>query len=177
MITPRIVQAFQIKVPGGTYDEYYRILHADGNTRWIHDRAFPVSDEMGSTVRVVGAAEDVTDRRQVEAQLRQAQKMEAIGNLTGGLAHDFNNLLSVIIGSLDLAKPISGEATKLPNWSTLRSKAALSGAELTRRLLAFARQQSLQPTQLDLNALVANTGRTPQSHTGPGYRVRARAAH
>ena len=94
----------------------------------------------------------------MEKQLRQAQKMEAIGNLTGGLAHDFNNLLGIIIGNLDLlrAQP-GGGITKDPNLEQLTAEAldaALRGADLTRRLLAFARRQTLQPQRLDLNELI-----------------------
>jgi PAS domain S-box-containing protein len=96
--------------------------------------------------------------REGERRLVQAQKMEAIGNLTGGLAHDFNNLLGIIIGNLDLlrARPGAGIA-KDPNLDQLTSEAldaALRGADLTRRLLAFARRQSLQPQRIDLNELI-----------------------
>ncbi len=96
--------------------------------------------------------------REGERRLVQAQKMEAIGNLTGGLAHDFNNLLGIIIGNLDLlrAQP-GGGITKDPNLEQLTAEAldaALRGADLTRRLLAFARRQTLQPQRTDLNELI-----------------------
>ena len=151
----RVAQAVRTNREHGKYVEHYRIVRTDGTVRWIHDRAFPVHDAAGAIVRIVGAAEDVTDRRKVEEQLRQAQKMEAIGHLTGGLAHDFNNLLGVIIGNLDLAKPlVATNDEAAANWWTTSLEAALSGAELTRRLLAFARQQPLQPACSRLNALV-----------------------
>ncbi len=96
--------------------------------------------------------------REGERRLVQAQKMEAIGNLTGGLAHDFNNLLSIIIGNLDLLRAQPGNAiTKDQNLNQLSSEAldaALRGADLTRRLLAFARRQTLQPQRTDLNELI-----------------------
>ncbi|HUQ37734.1 MAG TPA: PAS domain-containing protein [Aestuariivirga sp.] len=96
--------------------------------------------------------------REGERRLVQAQKMEAIGNLTGGLAHDFNNLLGIIIGNLDLLRgQPGGGITKDPNLEQLTGEAldaALRGADLTRRLLAFARRQTLQPQRTDLNELV-----------------------
>ncbi len=103
---------------------------------------------------LIVAIRDISDRRAVETQLRQALKMEAIGNLTGGLAHDFNNLLGVIIGNLDL---LSEELGGDPDSVALAEQAlaaALRGADLTRRLLAFARRQPLQPQLVDLNGLV-----------------------
>jgi signal transduction histidine kinase len=94
--------------------------------------------------------------RQTEFQLVQAQKMEAIGNLTGGMAHDFNNLLGIIIGNLDIARASGtlGEDDQALIGDAI--DAALRGAELTRRLLAFARRQPLSPERVDLNALIAD---------------------
>jgi PAS domain S-box-containing protein len=97
---------------------------------------------------------DLTDRIKIEEQFRQAQKMEAVGQLTGGLAHDFNNLLAIIIGNLDIL-------SESRQWNADENEllqaaigAALSGGELTRRLLAFARRQPLQPEAIDLNELI-----------------------
>jgi PAS domain S-box-containing protein len=108
---------------------------------------------------VLALVREVTEQRAVEAQLRQAQKMEAIGNLTGGLAHDFNNLLGVVIGNLDLAREqMTGELPVIEMVDEAL-EAAWRGADLTRRLLAFARRQPLQAVVIDLNELVANTVR------------------
>jgi PAS domain S-box-containing protein len=97
---------------------------------------------------------DTTGRLAIEAQLRQAQKMEAIGNLSGGMAHDFNNMLGVIIGSLDLAGPLVSDHHDVSELVEEALNAALSGAALTQRLLAFARKQSLRPERIAPNKLI-----------------------
>jgi signal transduction histidine kinase len=109
--------------------------------------------EIGSLYEQTRREQD--NRLKVEAQLHHSQKMEAIGNLTGGLAHDFNNLLGIIVGSLDLLaeeEALSASGEELVAEAT---DAVLRGADLTRRLLAFARQQPLEPRRIDVNELVA----------------------
>ncbi len=110
--------------------------------------------DAGEEKLVAYAIRDMTERKKVEAQLQQAQKMEAVGQLTGGVAHDFNNLLTVIVGNLQLVEEIAeqDEATKKPIDAAL--DAAMRGAALTKRLLAFSRQQLLAPKVLDVNKLV-----------------------
>ena len=118
----------------------------------------PVRDPSGQVVNYVAVKRDVTDVRRMEEQLRQSQKMEAVGRLAGGVAHDFNNLLTAISGYSDLL------LHRLPEYSTLRRdveeirKAGDRAAALTRQLLAFSRRQVLQPKVLDLNAVVTNMG-------------------
>jgi PAS domain S-box-containing protein len=118
----------------------------------------PVRDPSGQVVNYVAVKRDVTDVRRMEEQLRQAQKMEAVGRLAGGVAHDFNNLLTAISGYSDLL------LHRLPDYSTLRRdveeirKAGDRAAALTRQLLAFSRRQVLQPKVLDLNTVVTNMG-------------------
>ena len=92
----------------------------------------------------------------MEAELRQAQKMEAIGQLTGGIAHDFNNLLGVIIGNVGVPDRCGARRAEEADLAKEILNSALSGADLTRRLLAFARRQTLQPRRIDLNAYLPN---------------------
>ena len=114
---------------------------------------------------------DVTERRKIEAQLRQAQKMEALGNLTGGMAHDFNNLLGVIVGNLDLAGSLLAEHRQAAELVREAFEAALSGADLIRRLLAFARQQPLRPERLEPNSLVSNIVRLLRRTLGENVEI------
>ena len=99
------------------------------------------------------------ERTKLEAQLHQAQKMEAIGNLTGGMAHDFNNMLGVIIGNIDLLRDLKGGDRDIDELTREALDAAFRGADLTRRLLAFARQQPLRPQHVDVNELVSGITR------------------
>jgi PAS domain S-box-containing protein len=106
---------------------------------------------------VVTVFRDATERRAIEEQLRQSQKMESIGNLTGGMAHDFNNLLGIIIGNLDILRDVRRDDEEVADLSGEALDAALRGADLTRRLLAFARRQPLQNERIDVNRLVTDT--------------------
>jgi PAS domain S-box-containing protein len=139
-----------------------RIRHRDG--RWVSLEGIPapIHDETGVPQMVLGIARDVTERlaaeeerRSLEDQLRQAQKMEAVGRLAGGIAHDFNNLLTAIggYGQLALAS-LSGDEARVRRQLEELLRAADRAAALTRQLLAFSRKQVLQPRLLDLNAVV-----------------------
>jgi signal transduction histidine kinase len=119
---------------------------------------------------VLANVRNVTERQTVEAQLRQAQKMEAIGNLTGGVAHDFNNLLGVVLGNLDLARERLGDDEDLREMVGEALEAAGRGADLTRRLLAFARRQPLRPAAVEPNELVSDTVRLLRRLLSKPYR-------
>jgi PAS domain S-box-containing protein len=100
---------------------------------------------------------DLTEKRTAEAQFRQAQKMEAIGQLTGGVAHDFNNILTVITGTIGILSEAVADSPQLTAIAKMIDEAAERGAGLTKHLLAFARKQPLQPREIDVNALVLET--------------------
>jgi PAS domain S-box-containing protein len=131
----------------------------DGSSFWNSLAISPVRDEAGSLTNFVGVQTDVTARRQLEAQFLQAQKMEAVGRLAGGIAHDFNNLLSVILaysemlsGDLKPGEPMHDDLKEI-------GTAALRGADLTRQLLAFSRQQVLEAKVLSLNEVLGGMER------------------
>ena len=128
----------------GRFNLEARVLRAGEEIRSIVAEGRLYRDEQGNPVRLAGTIRDVTERRQVEESLRQTQKLEVIGQLTGGVAHDFNNLLTAVLGNLELASLRTRDQGLL---QILRSAAAAAerGAKLTSQLLAFARKQHLAP--------------------------------
>lgn len=148
------VQKFLKRQNAGSAEEVFRIVRPDGGVRWIHNRSFPIRDASGAIYRITGVAVDVTKERTLEVQLRQAQKMEAIGQLAGGVAHDFNNLLTVIRG---YAQVMSNSVPGTHAHAELLSeiiKASDQAAQLTSRLLVMSRRHVPQPKLLDLNEVV-----------------------
>jgi PAS domain S-box-containing protein len=127
-----------------------RYLHKDGHPvmlNWMGTWSEPVK-------RHFFIGRDLTEKQAAEARARQAQKMEAIGQLTGGVAHDFNNLLTVITGTIGILGEAVAKDTELASITELIDEAAERGAQLTRHLLAFARRQPLHPVEVDVNSLI-----------------------
>jgi PAS domain S-box-containing protein len=179
------------------YDVEYRTVgKEDGLVRWVAAKGRAVFDAAQRSVRVAGTAVDITSRKRAEEQLRalketletrvvertaelesaheqlrQSQKLEAMGSLTGGVAHDFNNLLTPIVGALDMLqrRGIGGEREQ--RLVSVAAQSAERAKTLVQRLLAFSRRQPLQPIPVDLGALVENMAGLVSSTTGPQIRV------
>ncbi|HEY1719621.1 MAG TPA: PAS domain-containing protein [Magnetospirillaceae bacterium] len=157
----------------------FRILRADtGEMRWIQSQSGPIADPDSPNI-AVATFQDITElklaqnqREEVERQLMQAQKMEAVGNLTGGIAHDFNNLLNVILGRLDLIESELSDRPLLREWVQICSAAARKGASLTRNMMAFARQQPLRPTAIDLTESIREMVRILQRSLGDAIEIK-----
>ncbi len=141
---------------GSDFTLQHRSVWADGTIRWLTGSGRIVSGPGGEPVRGIGISQDVTARHALEEQYQQAQKMEAVGRLAGGVAHDFNNLLTVILGycELMLEDLPAGDARRLDIEQI--QTAGDSASSLTRQLLAFSRKQIIEPTLLNLNTVVAN---------------------
>ena len=183
---------------GDPYEMEFRLRRSDGAYRWHIARAVAIRSDAGDVERWVGTNTDIDDQKAIaqaladlngtleaqvqerttelmaaEESLRQAQKMEAVGQLTGGLAHDFNNLLTGISGSLELlqARVIQGRFTDLHRYLHAAQGASRRAAALTHRLLAFSRRQTLDPRSLDMNRLVSGMDDLIRRTVGPEISV------
>jgi PAS domain S-box-containing protein len=170
-------EASAAAVEGGKpYDVVHRIITGDGRTRWVHQRADVIRDGTGRPVRIIGTAQDITERRQLELQLRHSQKMEAIGRLAGGVAHDFNNALTIISGFTELV------LNALPEGHPARAdveeirRAAARAESVTRQLLTFSRQKASELRTLDLNKVVTGLARLLERALGSRVLFRAELA-
>lgn len=188
---------------GKSFEIEHRIRSADGQDRWFMARAEPYPDpDSGEIVRWFGASVDIHDRKlaeqrlrelndtleqrvgertaklmQAEEQLRQSQKMEAVGRLTGGIAHDFNNMLAVIIGGLNLMqRKLARGDIEIGKYADAAMDGAMRAAALTQRLLAFSRQQPLAPAALDANELIGGMAELLSRALGEPVNVETRLA-
>ncbi|MGA3015850.1 MAG: PAS domain S-box protein [Bryobacteraceae bacterium] len=154
------------------FDREYRIVRrSDGQVRWVHGRGALVHNAKGELQTMAGTIQDITERKRLEEQLLQAQKMESVGRLAGGVAHDFNNLLTVINGYCDLM--LEGMETSDPLREHLNEVrgAGQRAAALTQQLLAFSRRQVMRPQVLDLNGFLRETERLLQRLIGEDVRL------
>ena len=138
----------------GTVELSVRATHADGRGLYVETKAIPVFDKKGDLSGYIGASRDVTEKRAMENELRHAQKMEAIGNLAGGIAHEFNNVLGIIIGNIDLAEFYLSEDSAAKSCMDEIKGAGLRGRDIVKQLLNFSRKMEYEKTPLDLRPLV-----------------------
>ena len=153
------------------YSVEIRGQHKDGSYRWMHMRGEALRDAIGKPVRMVGALADIEQRKQAEEQLRQAQKMEAVGQLTGGVAHDFNNILTSIVGNLELLKETGKDRPDVQRHVAAALRSSNRAATLIRQLLAFSRKQALSPVPLDINGLVSTMTELLRSTLGEDIEI------
>ena len=183
---------------GETYESEFRLRRADGAFRWHIARAVPIRDDAGAVTRWIGTNTDIHDQKavsaaledinatleqrvqertsqlqQTEEALRQAQKMEAVGQLTGGIAHDFNNLLQGITGALDRVQNriAQGRHNDVDRFLKAAVDSANRAAALTHRLLAFSRRQTLDPRPVDANRLIGGMEDLVRRTMGPNVRI------
>ena len=149
--------AFRQALETGRFRLECRVVWPDDSVRWVIAEGRLYRDDHGEPARLAGVIADVTDRRHAEERLHQAQKLEVIGQLTGGVAHDFNNLLTAVLGNLELAM-LRTQDKKLLQILGSASTAAARGAKLTEQLLAFARKQHLAPRVVNLNEIISHMG-------------------
>ncbi|WP_411280439.1 PAS domain S-box protein [Gemmatimonas sp.] len=159
-----------------TYEIECRMRHKAGPFLQILARGFIFRDAAGVARRISGTLSDLTERRALEERLQQSQKMEAIGQLAGGVAHDFNNLLAVIVGNLEMVLSDDAEPADQREFVAEAIGAARRGADLTRRLLSFSRQQPLQSTVVDVHEVITNLSRVLRRVIDETIRVEVRVA-
>lgn len=166
-----------------TYDEEFRVVWPDGSVHYLKARAKVLRDALGVPQRMIGVNFDISARKVAEMERAElmtkhleAQKLEAIGSLAGGVAHDFNNMLSVILGYAEVLKGGLEEGGAQQQHLQEIEKAAAAAAELTQQLLAFGRKQVLRPVPLDLNRSVAEVERMLRRVLGENIRIDLRLA-
>ena len=165
-------RALEDALLSGTLDFECRVRRADGAVRWVAAKGRVSYGPDRQAARMAGVLMDTTERRFTEDALHQAQKMEAIGQLTGGVAHDFNNLLTVIVGGLDLVMRRPDQPSRVVRLAEAAMAAARRGEQLTKQLLAFSRRQMLRPQTLRPNQLLREFEGLARRAVGDTIRMR-----
>lgn len=166
-----VLDTYRHVINTGSIYQYREEYDLGRSSRHWDTSIIPLQDERGKVTRLIGSSRDVTAQVIAEEALRQSQKMEAIGQLTGGVAHDFNNLLTPIVGALDLLKRRGVGSEREQQLVDGAAQSAHRAKTLVQRLLAFARRQPLQAVPVDLRALVENMADLIDSTTGPHVNV------
>lgn len=160
----------QIQTTGRYGPLQHRIVRPQGEVRWVSASGMAVRDHDGQIAAIVGSAQDVTERRLLEERLLEAQKLESIGRLAGGVAHDFNNMLTAMLGNLEFAEEATSLDEARPFLEAIRVTSERSAA-LTAQLLAFARRQVIEPKVIEPNDLVRRLDTVFQRAIGEHVRV------
>ncbi len=154
------------------YDFEFRVISSDGGMKFIKTNALVIRDRNGKAHRMIGMNQDITERKHLEEQLLQSQKMEAVGQLAGGIAHDFNNILTAIYGYCGvLQMKVGMDAPFRPEIDHIYA-AAERAANLTRSLLSFSRKQIMNPKKVNLNEIVMNMGKLLTRIIGEDIRLK-----
>ena len=148
----------------------YQVRRKDGTTIWISEHARAVRNEAGQVIYYEGFVEDITHRKRIEDQLRQSQKMDAVGRLAGGVAHDFNNILTAILGYAELLHRDATDELTRSRAAEVRRNTERAAA-LCRQLLVFSRKQALQPKLVNPNAVVADMEKMLQRLIGENIKL------
>ncbi len=151
--------------------EEYRVRRPDGSVRWVVDAATPERDSAGVVAGFVGTLADVTEKREIEARLEQSRRLEALGQLTGGVAHDFNNLLMIVLGNAEMLEDLANRGGEIKPERLLKlARTILNAAErgtwLTQNLLGFARRRSVRPEKVAVNARLQDLGELLRRNLG-----------
>lgn len=164
-------KALERAVETGRYGPLqHRIVRSPGEVRWVNASGLVVRDHEGQVAKIVGSVQDITERRLLEERLLEAQKLESIGRLAGGVAHDFNNMLTAIFGNLQFAMEANSLSEARPMLEAIRLTAERSAA-LTAQLLAFARRQVIEPKVIDANDLIRRLDTVFQRAIGEHVKV------
>ncbi|HEX6164632.1 MAG TPA: ATP-binding protein [Vicinamibacterales bacterium] len=172
----RFAALHQRVMAGESGDLEFEVIGLTGVRRWLRTHAAPLRDHNGTITSVLAISRDITEQRELEAQLRQSQKMEAIGQLAGGIAHDFNNILTVIQGFATtlLENDAAPESRRIATQHIIEASERAAG--LTRQLLAFGRRQVMQTRDVDLNDLVASLAKMVQRVLGEDINLQLQLA-
>ena len=154
----------------------YRIRTAAGQEKWVWEQGRGIFSDHGDLLALEGFITDVTERKHLEEQLRHAQKMEAVGQVAGGVAHDFNNVLTAILGQLELIKSRPDSRERVKEGLAHIDQATQRAAALTRQLLAFSRRQVIKPEVLDLNQILEEIEPMLRHLIGEGVTLEANLA-
>lgn len=169
----RVLASLDVAIrEGDSWHASYRLRRADGSWALVEDKGLLIRDTEGVATRMVGGLTDVSERAALEDRLRNAQRLEAVGQLTGGIAHDFNNLLTIVLGNGETLLEMLAADPQKRDLARMIVGAAERGAELTQRLLAFARRQSLSPRAVDINALLSGLGMMLDRVVGEAVQLR-----